>query len=70
MFSSTAALLHDCDGMRASRLRDAAAEQHDDGTVPWYVPKFAGGPQWTPARPGAGWDDVAALTPWALPRLR
>ncbi|WSQ13065.1 glycoside hydrolase family 78 protein [Streptomyces sp. NBC_01231] len=66
VFAPTAAFLYDCHGMLASWLRDVAVEQHDDGTVPWYVPTIPGGPQWTPARPGAGWGDVVTLTPWAL----
>ena len=66
VFAPTAAFLYDCHGMLASWLRDVAAEQLDDGTVPWYVPTIPGGPEWTPPRPGAGWGDVAALTPWAL----
>jgi alpha-L-rhamnosidase len=66
VFAPTAAFLYDCHGMLASWLRDVAAEQHGDGTVPWFVPQIPGGPQWTPARPGAGWGDVVALTPWAL----
>ncbi|KUO07214.1 alpha-L-rhamnosidase [Streptomyces sp. DSM 15324] len=66
VFAPTAAFLYDCHGMLASWLRDVAAEQHDDGTVPWYVPEIPGGEQWTPASPGAGWGDVVALTPWDL----
>ena len=66
VFAPTAAFLYDCHGMLASWLRDVAAEQHEDGTVPWYVPEIPGGEQWTPARPGAGWGDVVTLTPWAL----
>ncbi|MET7695010.1 family 78 glycoside hydrolase catalytic domain [Streptomyces sp. NPDC005483] len=68
VFAPTAAFLYDCHGMLASWLRDVAVEQHDDGTVPWYVPEIPGGEQWTPARPGAGWGDVVALTPWDLYR--
>lgn len=68
IFAPTAAFLYDCHGMLASWLRDVAVEQHDDGTVPWYVPEIPGGEQWTPARPGAGWGDVVALTPWDLYR--
>ncbi|MDX3115882.1 family 78 glycoside hydrolase catalytic domain [Streptomyces scabiei] len=68
IFAPTAAFLYDCHGMLASWLRDVAVEQHDDGTVPWYVPQIPGGEQWTPARPGAGWGDVVALTPWDLYR--
>src|SRR5581483_3963765 len=66
VFAPTAAFLYDCHGMLASWLRDVSAEQHEDGTVPWYVPAIPGGEQWTPARPGAGWGDVVTLTPWAL----
>ncbi|NUO45737.1 MAG: family 78 glycoside hydrolase catalytic domain [Streptomyces sp.] len=68
VFAPTAAFLYDCHGMLTSWLRDVAVEQHDDGTVPWYVPEIPGGDQWTPARPGAGWGDVVALTPWDLYR--
>ena len=68
VFAPTAAFLYDCHGMLASWLRDVAVEQHADGTVPWYVPEIPGGEQWTPARPGAGWGDVVALTPWDLYR--
>ncbi|MFG2953635.1 family 78 glycoside hydrolase catalytic domain [Streptomyces sp. NPDC048291] len=68
VFAPTAAFLYDCHGMLASWLRDVAVEQHADGTVPWYVPEIPGGSQWTPARPGAGWGDVVALTPWDLYR--
>ncbi|GAA1962945.1 alpha-L-rhamnosidase [Kitasatospora viridis] len=66
VFAPTAGFLYDCHGMLSSWLRDLAAEQLEDGTVPWYVPAIPGGSQWTPARPGAGWGDVATLTPWAL----
>jgi alpha-L-rhamnosidase len=66
VFAPTASFLYDCHGMLASWLRDLAAEQHPGGTVPWFVPEIPGGSQWTPARPGAGWGDVATLTPWDL----
>jgi alpha-L-rhamnosidase len=66
IFAPTAAFLYDCHGMLASWLRDVAAEQLEDGTVPWYVPAIPGGHEWTPARPGAGWGDVVTLTPWDL----
>ncbi|WP_042394362.1 alpha-L-rhamnosidase [Streptacidiphilus carbonis] len=66
IFAPTAAFLYDCHGLLTSWLRDVAAEQHQDGTVPWYVPAIPGGEQWTPARPGAGWADVVTLTPWDL----
>ncbi|MDA1360970.1 hypothetical protein O1R50_15165 [Glycomyces luteolus] len=62
VFAPTAAFLYDCAGLLGSWLQDVAAEQHDDGTVPWYVPSIPG---WKP-EPGAGWGDAAVLVPWAL----
>lgn len=66
VFAPTASYLYDCSGMLSSWLRDVALEQHDDGTVPWYVPVIPGGKMWTPVRPGAVWGDAAVLTPWVL----
>ncbi|WP_369068292.1 family 78 glycoside hydrolase catalytic domain [Kineococcus terrestris] len=66
VFAPTAAFLHDVGGFLSSWLADVAAEQFEDGTVPWYVPDVPGGDVWTPARPGAVWGDVAVLTPWVL----
>jgi len=66
VFAPTAAGLYDVSGFLASWLKDVAAEQLPDGTVPWYVPVVPGGGFWTPIRPGAVWGDVAVLTPWTL----
>lgn len=66
VFAPTAAGLYDVSGFLASWLKDVAAEQLPDGTVPWYVPAIPGGPYWTPIKPGAVWGDVAVLTPWTL----
>ncbi|MDF9277623.1 family 78 glycoside hydrolase catalytic domain [Arthrobacter sp. EH-1B-1] len=66
VFAPTASYLYDCSAMLSSWLKDVAAEQLPDGTVPWYVPVIPGGPMWTPIRPGAVWGDVAVLTPWTL----
>jgi alpha-L-rhamnosidase len=66
VFTPTAAGLYDVSGFLASWLKDVAAEQLPDGTVPWYVPVVPGGPYWTPIRPGAVWGDAAVLTPWDL----
>ncbi|UKA64359.1 family 78 glycoside hydrolase catalytic domain [Arthrobacter sp. FW306-04-A] len=66
VFAPTASFLYDCSGMLSSWLKDVAAEQLPDGTVPWYVPVIPGGNFWTPVRPGAIWGDVAVLTPWTL----
>jgi alpha-L-rhamnosidase len=66
VFTPTASFLYDCAGLLSSWLKDVAAEQHQDGTVPWFVPEIPGGEQWTPARPGAGWGDAAVIVPWSL----
>jgi alpha-L-rhamnosidase len=66
VFAPTASFLYDCSGFLSSWLKDLAAEQLDDGTVPWYVPVIPGGDYWTPIRPGAAWGDAAVLTPWTL----
>ncbi len=61
-----ALFLYDCAALLDSWLTDVGLEQLPDGTVPWYVPVIPSPPLWTPIRPGAGWGDVAALTPVAL----
>lgn len=66
VFAPTASFLYDCAGMLSSWLKDLAVEQHDDGTVPWYVPVIPGGAQWTPVEPGAAWGDAAVIVPWTL----
>ena len=38
VFAPTATFLYDCAGLLESWLRDLAAEQRDDGTVPWVIP--------------------------------
>lgn len=66
VFAPTASYLYDCAGLLDSWLTDVGLEQLPDGTVPWYVPVIPGEPMWTPIHPGAGWGDVATLTPWTL----
>ncbi|WP_433676168.1 family 78 glycoside hydrolase catalytic domain [Microbacterium gorillae] len=66
VFGPTAATLFDVSGMLGGWLRDVAAEQLPDGTIPWYVPVIPAHRMWTPIRPGAAWGDVATLLPTAL----
>lgn len=66
VFGPTASTLYDVSGMLAGWLRDVAADQLPDGTVPWYVPVIPAHHMWTPIRPGAAWGDVATLLPWTL----
>jgi alpha-L-rhamnosidase len=66
VFAPTASFLYDVSGMLSSWLKDVAAEQLPDGTIPWYVPVIPAHEVWTPIRPGAAWGDVATFTPWLL----
>ncbi|MFJ4173135.1 family 78 glycoside hydrolase catalytic domain [Microbacterium sp. NPDC089696] len=68
VFAPAASFLYDSSGMLAGWLRDLAAEQLPDGTVPWYVPVIPADTMWTPQRPGAAWGDAATIVPWTLHR--
>jgi alpha-L-rhamnosidase len=61
VFAPTATYLFDCAGMLESWLRDLAAEQRDDGTVPWVIPDSL---DWL--LPAAVWGDAAATVPATL----
>ncbi|MGQ7297005.1 family 78 glycoside hydrolase catalytic domain [Quadrisphaera sp. KR29] len=63
VFAPTAAYLYDVTGMLASWLQDLAAEQHERGTVPFYVPFMQLGIFSADMPPAAVWGDVAVLTP-------
>jgi alpha-L-rhamnosidase len=61
VFAPTACFLHDAAGFLASWLADLAADQRDDGAVPFVVPnalKFV--------IPAAAWGDAATIVPWVL----
>ncbi|MEV5750330.1 family 78 glycoside hydrolase catalytic domain [Actinoallomurus sp. NPDC052308] len=66
VFAPAAAFLYACGGLFASWLTDLAAEQHDDGLVPPYVPyvKVEG----DGAQPAAAWGDAAVIVPWTMYR--
>ncbi len=58
VFAPTATYLYDCAGVLESWLHDLAAEQHDDGTVPWVIPDSL---EWL--LPAAVWGDAAVTVP-------
>jgi alpha-L-rhamnosidase len=58
VFAPTATYLYDCAGVLESWLRDLAAEQRDDGTVPWVIPDSL---EWL--LPAAVWGDAAVTVP-------
>ncbi len=62
VFAPTANFLFDTSGFLAGWLEDLAAEQLDDGSVPWIIPNVYPG-DWVPS---AGWGDAATLVPLAL----
>ena len=66
VFAPTAAYLYDCAGFLASWLKDLAADQTPEGTVPLFVPRVDfTGPDQRPA-PTAGWGDAAVIVPWVV----
>lgn len=62
VFAPTANFLFDTSGFLAGWLEDLAAEQLDDGSVPWIIPDVYPG-SWVPA---AGWGDAATIVPLSL----
>jgi alpha-L-rhamnosidase len=61
VFAPTASYLYDCAGLLQTWLRDLAAEQRDDGTVPWVVPDTL---EWL--LPAAVWGDASVTVPSTL----
>lgn len=74
VFGPTAVQIVDADAYLRRYLLNLAAEQHDDGTVPPFIPAEASpGHSKNPlrfTRTSAGWGDVSVMLPWALYRYR
>jgi alpha-L-rhamnosidase len=70
VFAPTASFLYASAGFLASWLADVAAEQGQDGIVPYVVPNIL--PNRLPGDiggttvPAAAWGDAAVLVPWTL----
>ncbi len=62
VFSPTASFLYDCAGFLASWLADLAADQTEDGVVPFIIPNIIDGE----VIPTAAWGDAAVFVPWVL----
>jgi alpha-L-rhamnosidase len=62
IFAPAAGFLFDTAGFLQSWLADLAAEQHDDGAVPFVIPDALA----TPHPAAAGWGDAATLLPWTI----
>ncbi|ROR65196.1 glycoside hydrolase family 78 protein [Agrococcus jenensis] len=65
VFAPTALRLYAAHGVLTGWLRDVAAEQHDDGHVPQFVPWVECG---FPNHPTAAWGDAAVIVPWEMYR--
>ncbi len=62
VFSPTAAFLYDSDGFLASWLADLAADQYEDGVVPFVIPDAIG----ARSVATACWGDAAVIVPAVL----
>ncbi|WP_216587969.1 alpha-L-rhamnosidase [Streptomyces brasiliscabiei] len=62
VFAPTAAYLYDSAGFLTSWLADLAADQGENGGVPFVVPKCVDGAD----TPTAAWGDAATIVPWVL----
>jgi alpha-L-rhamnosidase len=62
VFSPTATFLYDCAGFLSSWLADLAAEQTEEGIVPFIIPNIL---EEAPV-PTAAWGDAAVFVPWVL----
>ncbi|KQP56016.1 family 78 glycoside hydrolase catalytic domain [Agreia sp. Leaf283] len=64
VFTPTATYLFDSAGFLDSWLKDLAAEQSADGTVPHVIPDILRTP--LTSAPAAAWGDAATVVPWTL----
>jgi alpha-L-rhamnosidase len=62
VFAPSACFLFDTAGFLTSWLADLAAEQHDDGSVPFVVPDVLR----RKGQAAAAWGDAAVLVPWVV----
>src|SRR6266498_385359 len=65
VFSRTAAFNMDVAGFYTKWLRDVAADQMQNGSVPYVIPDVLTRPG-KPAGGSAGWADVAVIIPWTM----
>ena len=66
VFSATAARNMDVAGFFRKWLADLAADQADDGRVPFVIPDAIHPPDSKPDVGAAGWGDAATVIPWNL----
>lgn len=62
VFLTTAAYNYDVAAFFRKWMADMAADQYDDGSVPWVIPNVF---PWKKA-PATGWADAITIIPWSL----
>jgi len=65
-FCRTAAFNMDVSSFFTKWLKDVAADQKKDGSVPDVIPDVLNKQDATTAQPSAGWGDVAVIAPWTM----
>ena len=65
VFSRTAAFNMDVAGFFTKWLKDVAADQLENGSVPFVVPDVLSSPD-RPAAGSAAWGDAAVIIPWTM----
>ena len=64
-FARTAAFNRQVAGFFTKWLKDLAADQLPNGSVPWVIPDIISKPD-RPAAGSAGWGDAAVIIPWTM----
>lgn len=65
VFARTAAFNMDVAGFFTKWLNDVAADQYENGSVPFVIPNVLGSPD-RPAGGSAAWADAAVIIPWTM----
>ncbi|MFD9889197.1 family 78 glycoside hydrolase catalytic domain [Amycolatopsis sp. NPDC059027] len=68
VFAPTASFLYDTAGFLGSWLADLAAEQHEDGSVPFVIPDVLSDVLSIETPAATAWGDAATIVPWVLYR--
>jgi alpha-L-rhamnosidase len=69
VFASTACFNVDASPFYTKWMKDVAADQRKNGSVPWVVPMIVeggGGTGWSDGYGATGWADAAVVIPWEV----
>ncbi len=66
VFARTSAFNYDVSGFFAKWLKDLAADQKKDGSVPPVIPDVLNGLNGNTTGNNPGWGDVAVIVPWTM----